>query len=299
MSHDHVAANCTDQSEGDDNHDNEGLNIGAQWDGEQGVNDAERDDRHQLQALEYVGLLAGFAFKRPGDANLIVEKLVHHASSHRFFGECANLCFELAQASIFEHIAAAFEVSFDQVELCDCFVGIGGDIDHAATVDARNRRVAFCNGEVGHLFERDFAAVGRADAQLLEVFHRAAFIERVAHHYFNIVATALDALRFDSVKGGAHLATEIALTQTERLSRWVDLKLDFSFAATVIVLDVEQPFVSGELGFDTFRSGSEFVEIAPRELNIDRHADAAGGVGAKGKFFGPRNRADELAPAAG
>ena len=65
--------------------------------------------------------------------------------------------------------------------------------------------------------ERHFAAIGRADAHRLEVAERAALLLGIAHHDADVVAAALDALRFFAEERLAHLAAEVLQREPERL----------------------------------------------------------------------------------
>ena len=47
------------------------------------------------------------------------------------------------------------------------------------------------------------------------MFDGLAFTAGVAHHDFDIIAAALDALRFHAIEGGAYLAAEVVLAQAE------------------------------------------------------------------------------------
>ena len=270
-----MAADRADQAEGNDDHYDDRLDIGLEWNSEQRVDDEESDQCHSLEAGKNIGLFAGFTFEGPGDARVFGDERIKEAS-----------------AAIF-----AFEVGLNQAQVGDALVGVGGDINDAPAVDTGDGGEAVGDLEIGHGVEGHFAAVGGANAEVFEVFDGASFLRRVADHDFDVVAAALDALGFDAVKGGADLASEVGLSQAEWFGAGVNVELNFPFAAAVVVFDIEEALVGGEFGLDRRGGGLEGLEVAAGELNVDRHASSTGSVGVEGEFFDPRHGADQLAPA--
>ena len=79
----------------------------------------------------------------------------------------------------------------------------------------------------------------------------------------------------------------------------MDVELDLSFTATVIILDIKEAFVASEFGFNSCRSALEVSKVSACELNIDRHTSATCCVGVKGEFLDSSDWSYQLTPTVG
>ena len=93
----------------------------------------------------------------------------------------------------------------------------------AVTLTARLRSMRRMDREAaprlddGDPAEGHLAAIGGADAHVLEVAERAPLVARVADHDADVVAAALNALRLLAVERLPHLPPEVLQRQAEGL----------------------------------------------------------------------------------
>lgn len=120
----------SDESEGDDGHDDDGLEVGAEGDGDEDIHDDEGEEETDADFADAVVLVFLFAFEGVADAG-------------EFGGD------------FFEDVGD---------EACDDFVGVdagfdvGGDFDGALAVGAFDDGGAASGFEGGDLGEWDFVA---------------------------------------------------------------------------------------------------------------------------------------------
>ena len=112
------------------------------------------------------------------------------------------------------------------------------------------------------------APARRANPHALEVAQRTALALRVTHHDANIVAAALNPLRFFAIEALANLAAEVCQGQAQRLGLGLDRQPQLTLALEEGVGDLVDPVEGGKAGLQILGGGGQLFEVQTRELDV-------------------------------
>ena len=194
-SHEDVSPNGADQSERNGRHHDEGLKIGAKGNGQQSVNDEERQGVAAQNALYGFLLLLLFAFPSARDSGIFLFQLWK---------------------------IIRFQIGNDLVGVGFGGVHVRGHINGAPPIHSLDFGVSAAGLKFGRLSEGNFRSGRRSNSHLLQISQRSTLRLRITHHNAHFVAAALDALGFFAVKGLPHLATQIHLRQSQGFGAGTD-----------------------------------------------------------------------------
>ena len=149
--------------------------------------------------------------------------------------------------------------------------------DGAVAVDAADGGEAASRLDDGDRAEGHLAAVGGADAHVLEVAERAPLVARVADHDADVVTAALDALGLFAVEGLPHLPAEVLEGEAEGLGGGLDAEPHLLLAGPEGVGHLVDAGVLAEPPLHLFGGRPQAVEVGAGELHVDVAAPAPSG----------------------
>ena len=201
----------TNQAKGNGRHDNQGLCVGSEGNGQQGVNNDQGQWVSRGNASYGFLLLTPLPLPGKGQSRILCQQ-----RWQIFLIKCPNdLC---------------------RVGLCD--IHICQNIDSPATIHPFNRRKPRSPLQCSNLLQRHFTTIGGADHHGFQCGYPGSIDLWKSHHDTHVVPAALYALHLLTVKGLSDLTSELCLTQSQHFSPGLNFQLDFTFASLEGVTNV-------------------------------------------------------------
>ena len=251
------------EGEGNGDHDEERLEVGAKGNRQQDIHGAQGDQGE--------------------DQNLVHELLLALGLANLIAADTGETVFPALPILLFE---AGIDLG-----ACGRVRQFGADRGRPHAIAATDLVQARSELHFGDSGERNFAAIGGTDAQIAQRIERSAAVLRQAQHDADILAVTRKALDFLTIEGLSHLAGDILKRQAESLGVGTQVEAKLLRRGLQAVNDIIS-VIAAQLCLQIVRGRAEHVEVRMADGKADAAATIVDGA-VKAHFLGIRDRAHE------
>ena len=255
--------------EGDGGHNNQGLEVAAQGNGQQGEDGKEGQGKASHHTAHGVAALLLLALQVVAQAGVVGCKF--------------------AQDSAPQSGDGLFGVTLAGIDA-------GADIDHPFAVVAVDLGKTAPLLDMGRPDQGKLAAGGGANPHPLQIPDTAPQLFGIADHHLDLVAAPLQAQGLGPEEGGSDLAAQLLLVDPQAAGFGGQGQFEFSFALGEGVGNILHPGVAGQLYQQAVAGQQQGGEIIMGQLDVDIGPEADQ-VGGEGKGTNPGNLPGKLPPA--